>query len=191
MWPQIFDSAISDDLAAQAPNLTTAINGVHDSTNSISRKATLNSKGGKEFDHYAKNGVWGTDGSTNGDLYEDLLAPGIGDGLMAETWMNGRDPNKIPTYCKGKKCGPPDSKVTCKHSVQDIRHVQIASNRGWDETQDHSKWAVSLTKGVETTFIADMNRQFSQAKRGGGALCYRNKNIWTAFSSTIQDVDKC
>ena len=47
--------------------------------------------GGQKFTTFAKNAAW------DSDLFEDLVAPKLDNGLLAETWMNGVNP--LPSYC--------------------------------------------------------------------------------------------
>ena len=54
------------------------------------------------------------------ELYEDVVAPGLGSGLRAETWMNGATSNKIPTSCTGSDFD---------YDVEDIAVVKISVQR--------------------------------------------------------------
>lgn len=61
----------------------------------------------------------------------------------------------------------------------------------WKETQDHAKWAVGDEKS-STACVGDINRQYSQSKRGGGTLCHKSKDVWTAFDAIVSEVtDPC
>ena len=60
----------------------------------------------------------------------------------------------------------------------------------WKETQDHSKWAVSES-GARTACVGDINRQYSQAARGGGTLCYESSDLWSAFDAIVSELYLC
>ncbi len=47
---------------------------------------------------------------------------------------------------------------------------------------DHSKWAVTTDKSSFLFCIGDINRQYSQAKRGGGAVSASPPFMWCVFS---------
>ena len=75
---------------------------------------------------FAKSAAW------NSDLYEELVAPALKSGLVAQTWQNGGG-NDWP-YCTGDKAGH-------KYDVVDA----TSQSRGgieWQIHQDHSKWAI-------------------------------------------------
>ena len=41
-------------------------------------------------------------------------------------------------------------------------------------------------------WIGDINRQYSQASRGGGTLCYAKKDVFAAFDALVADInDPC
>lgn len=98
-----------------------------------------------------------------------------------ETWQNGATSIKMPNYCKSDGYA---------HNIQNVREVRFADGRSWQESQDHSKWAVSDAIG-RTACIGDINRQTSQRKRGGGTVCYNNANLWKAFDEIVSTYDEC
>jgi deoxyribonuclease-2 len=59
----------------------------------------------------------------------------------------------------------------------------------YQNTEDHSKWAVS-EQGAWIC-IGDINRQQSQAKRGGGTICMENPRIASLYRSAIDQVECC
>jgi deoxyribonuclease II len=52
----------------------------------------------------------------------------------------------------------------------------------WQNVKDHAKWAVSLQGNGDWVCVADINRQVSQAKRGGGTICFKQSPLWRALS---------
>ena len=69
-------------------------------------------------------------------------------------------------------------------------------------TQDHSKWAITidskikdhskLTSNKKTICVCDMNRQASQAKRGGGCICMeKSTRPWSQFAEIVTKAGYC
>jgi len=172
--PQLYDSGISDDLASAAPDFADFVN--DKKSDDDSNTVTFSTYSGTDFTHVVKSGSWGK------ELYEDLVAPTLDADLQVETWMNGELSNKIPSSCKGSKF---------KYNVRDVRNVTLSDDTTWDETQDHSKWAVTDSSTKATVCIGDINRQYSQSSRGGGTMCFKNKAFWSAFSKIPTGVDSC
>jgi deoxyribonuclease-2 len=119
-------------------------------------------------------------------LYEDLVEPYFHNSFMWETWMNGVNPD--PSFCTGD--GSP-----YQYNSTNIRHLTLGSE-SWKETQDHSKWGVSVgdwydNAQVQVICIGDINRQQSQNGRGGGTTCFHHTNIWITMWRAIDQVDQC
>lgn len=106
----------------------------------------------------------------------------------------------MPSAC------PPQS----QYASLNVRHVYVrAAHRGWDNTVDHSKWAVTIpppevasnaselgtnqaAQSQQVVCIGDMNRMQAQLLRGGGALCFMNNTaLWQAFRSLIYAIEGC
>lgn len=142
--------------------------------------ATLNfkSKAGKAFTLMAKSRTWGK------DFWTDLVGPTLLTDLAIETWRRGPLP------------GTEDSNN--KDDVTDVQFIDLAAlgiDMDWHYTKDHAKWAVST--GSATTgsgkpwiCIADINRQISQEKRGGGTLAFQEAALWAALSEIDQTSKK-
>lgn len=94
--------------------------------------------------------------------------------------MNGALTNKMPSFCK----------PTYLFNNININQVSLGPDVTWPETKDHSKWAIA-TSGAPIFCIGDNNRQYSQEKRGGGAVCGQNPQMWTALKSMVTGVDSC
>jgi deoxyribonuclease-2 len=58
---------------------------------------------------------------------------------------------------------------------------------------DHAKWALAYNGGqtppAKWFCAADMNRMSSQRKRGGGALCTIDDEMWDAMERIITKYD--
>ena len=50
-------------------------------------------------------------------------------------------------------------------------------------TKDHAKWGIAEANPPGYVVIADINRQVSQDKRGGGGLAFQHEGIWKALKS--------
>jgi len=169
-YPLFYDSQIPSSLQNYAPNFVAAVNGQHvkGSANNVS---SIYSKGGVQFDIFAKNKDW------NDELYEDLVAQKYNTGLQVETWQNGV--GKLPSYCT----------PSYSYNVVNIQGIQMPDGTSWKETDDHSKWAIS--NSGKYACVGDINRVSGQFKRGGGTVCTQNSQLWGAFSSIISSVDSC
>lgn len=86
---------------------------------------------------------------------------------------------QLPSYCPPQYTYP---------SIN-IRTVSLGPKITWKETQDHSKWGVTISGNIAC--IGDINRQAGQRKRGGGTYCTDDRNLWSAFNAVIADKDSC
>lgn len=119
------------------------------------------------FRLFAKNRHWGE------DFWIDLVGPGLGVNIDLETWRRGTVPSTDDN--------------DGKDDVVDILYLNIehlGAPYEWHYTKDHSKWGISETG--DWVCIADINRQTSQEKRGGGAICFRDAGLWKAMREIEQ-----
>jgi len=183
-WPEIYAKGISDDLVDQFPRFSKWIDGDHAKTSDVHSKTTaLVSHEGRAFTHYGKSHYCKkAKDDINCDLWADLIAPGLNDSLRVETWQNGPQHLKMPTFCAG------DGNYT--HDVQNVSVVEMRDGTSWLETQDHSKWGVS-TPFALSACIGDINRQYSQEKRGGGAVCFQDQDHWASFDAIVKEAFLC
>lgn len=118
------------------------------------------------------------------DLYVDLMAPELRDDLLVETWRKGAGT-------------PLTSNCSYQYKVNNVESVEltftprsgVSRTSPWSYTEDHSKWAVAVSKPA--TCVGDINRMASQAKRGGGSLCFTDSDVWRATSKSVHDVESC
>jgi deoxyribonuclease-2 len=125
------------------------------------------SRAGFDFRFLAKNRHW------NDDFWIDWVGPHLEVNLDVETWRRGMLPGTEDN------CGD--------HCVQDTLYVNLEPlgiDCEWHYTKDHSKWAVSETD--HWVCVADINRQTSQEKRGGGAICFRHEELWKDLAGIAQ-----
>uniref|UniRef100_A0A0G4GHU4 Uncharacterized protein n=1 Tax=Chromera velia CCMP2878 TaxID=1169474 RepID=A0A0G4GHU4_9ALVE len=183
--PKFYHKKVSQNLAKKAPELASALGGEFQSRHKTrasgesSSMKQIETWNGKEFTSFAKSAGWGDEREEcDKDIYYGLVAPSLASNLYAETWMRGDE--------FGTCCGD-------DYEVTDIKEMQM-SDVSWSETHDHSKWAVSSpdTSGKDSwVCIGGVNRMHSQAKRGGGTLCFEETNLQKALLSSIVDSDEC
>ena len=82
-FPQVYDSKISAAHAAQLPTLAGVFKGQHDDGTTADTFQVV-TVGGTVVTVFAKTRNWGK------ELYGDFVAPTLGDGLLVESWLNGR-----------------------------------------------------------------------------------------------------
>jgi len=122
----------------------------------------FHSRGGESFRMIAKNRHW------DDDFWVHLVGPHLGADIEVETWRRGTRP----------------SKRDGSHVVQDVLEIDLKKlgvDVFWNYTKDHAKWATSAK--ADWVCVADINRDTSQEKRGGGTICFRNKKLWKALRS--------
>lgn len=69
------------------------------------------------------------------------------------------------------------------HHLDDVLHMSLAAlgiDYEWGYTHDHAKWGISETD--DWVVIADINRDPSQEKRGGGGVAFQHPLIWKFLS---------
>lgn len=128
---------------------------------------SFQSKAGYPFRFLAKNRHW------HDDFWIDWVGPRLGVNLDVETWRRGTLPQTEDN--------------DGAHDVEDTLYVNLEPlevNCEWHYTKDHSKWAVSETE--HWVCVADINRQTSQEKRGGGAICFQHELLWKDLSQVAQ-----
>lgn len=129
--------------------------------------------GGATFTSFAKTGEWGK------ELYRDLVAPKLSSNLSVETWRLG-----TTDFLK--------SDCTTNPQVTTVSYIEIdQANYRFSASRDHSKWAVSNSTSEHWICIGDINRQDTQAKRGGGTVCQNSVEISDFYRDIIRDCDPC
>ncbi|HYP21613.1 MAG TPA: deoxyribonuclease II family protein, partial [Chloroflexia bacterium] len=129
---------------------------------------TFLSRGGKTFRSIAKSRLW------DQDLWTDLVGPSLGVDLDVESWRRGAI--------------PPDEDSDKRDWVADDIGIDLRpldARYYWQNAKDHAKWAVSY-EGGGWVCVADINRQVSQDKRGGGAVCFQEPGLWAALSKIVK-----
>lgn len=182
MFALVYNSNITRKLRGMIPQLRELkLEGERSGLGKKDRLASLDqmitTRGGKQFELFSKSS------NLEGDMYAGWLASQLESSLFVETWRNGiGDP-------LGSDC------PTDKHQVTNIKDLRLISKSKklftWQYFKDHSKWAITDTPEDGVVCLADINRMASQFKRGGGAICLRDPQVWSVFSDTIEDLEPC
>lgn len=127
------------------------------------------SKAGMPFRSIAKSRVWGR------DFWNDAVGPDLKVDLDVESWRRGAI--------------PPDEDSNKTDNIEDCTAIDLGPvgfPYAWPETKDHAKWAASLKGNGDWICVADINRQISQDKRGGGAICFQHSPLWSSLAKIDQ-----
>lgn len=127
---------------------------------------TVTSLGGQAFTVFSKSAA------LDDDLYEALVAPHFQKDFIAETWQNGA--GKIPPWKKGREHA---------FTIENDGVVSFPGHEQFKESEDHSKWAVSMDGQVFC--VGDINRQVGQTHRGGGTTCISDARYARQILNTI------
>ncbi|GMQ23324.1 deoxyribonuclease II family protein [Algoriphagus sp. oki45] len=136
----------------------------------------LKTQAGMPLRFISKNKAWSeikSGDQTGKDFWKDLVGPELGSNMDVETWR------------RGMVFGDQDSGK--KEKTMDVVDVNLGKagfeGYGWTYDQDHSKWGFSCESKSHWLVIADINRQLSQEKRGGGGLAFENFQLWNFLSA--------
>lgn len=143
---------------------------------------SFKSKAGKDFQLIAKSRFWGK------DFWIDLVSPELKTDLVVETWRRGTVADSTDST----------SSLLDEDVLKLNFKVSQTLNYEWRYTKDHAKWAVAIKDKANTdpwVCIADLNRMVSQEKRGGGSICFQDRNLWEALVNAeeklhLQNQDK-
>jgi deoxyribonuclease-2 len=130
---------------------------------------TFLSRGGRTFRSIAKSRLWGR------DLWTDLVGPTLGVDLDVESWRRGAIPSDEDSN---------NQEWVADDIAIDLR--PLGSLYSWQNAKDHAKWALSCEDNDGWVCVADINRQDSQAKRGGGSICFQESQLWADLSKIVK-----
>ncbi|WP_395377370.1 deoxyribonuclease II family protein [Marinicella sp. W31] len=159
--PQIYSSRLPDSLQQESA-IRTLVNTSEMPKNTQPSTIHFSSRAGQDFQCFAKNRAWGE------DFWIDLVAHELKTTVDVESWRRG----SIPATTDPDDDGHADD-------VQFVNLKKLGIDSEWKYTHDHSKWAIAESKPV--VLVADINRQTSQEKRGGGAIGFTNEKLWAAL----------
>lgn len=193
--PHIYDSYAPQSLLTQHPPLALLLQKLFIHTAPWLLTAKLRTAQNTTFVSFAKNGHF------EQDVYEAALGVTLRTDVLASTWRNGRG-GRLPPACNGE-AGP---RVL---DVLQMRFDQASGNASlaFDNSEDHSKWAVSLP-GQPTAeqeapsrdrdaddqgyvCVGSLNRMQSQLPRGGETMCFRNAMLHGLLLGSVVSHDTC
>lgn len=120
--------------------------------------------------YFAKSTQW------NNELYAACVAPALRASLAVESWIRGS--------ATGPACGK-------AQQVLDVQALAYPFINPFSETNDHSKWAVSLNATSSWVCPADINRMSTQFVRGGSAFCFQDPVLASALRKAISATNQC
>jgi deoxyribonuclease-2 len=165
--PQTYGCVIPKSLANDSP-LRILSQGVDLDSKDPPVSGHVRTKGGHTFRVFAKNRAW------DDDLWRDLVAIELGVDISVETWRR----LALSRDAEGGKEAKGD-----KEDVDDVRYINL-EHLGipyeWHFTKDHAK--LGTAKEYDWIVGADINRDESQAKRGGGALAFQSRLLWEGLT---------
>lgn len=101
--------------------------------------------------------------------------------LFVQTWLLSNTPEK--QICE------------LKYHVNNADAYKLTDNNSttytWETKNDHSKWAISTEPNSDIICIGDLNRTEQQKLRGGGAMCFANKELHEVMLQMITKTDPC
>ncbi len=172
--PNFYGSVVPSSLGKQYPTLVALLAG---SRATGSNSATIQSlTGAISVEHFGKTG------STDKDLYEDVVQPYYQLGFYWETWR--RSPF-MSTYCT----------PTYAFDSINVNELTFGGSpvHSFKYTQDHCKWGISVNGTSTETIVCvgDNNRMQSQWPRGGGTGCINIPALHSAMLAMITAADTC
>ena len=171
--PQVFTCSRIPKSLDQSDPLAQLTQTINPNAPGDSHVLEFHSRGGKPFKLIAKNRKWG------GDFWNQLVGPALGVCMDVETWIRGAIPSEHDSDAPGAL------NLKGKEEVFDIKSIDLTPLGvpwKWPETKDHAKWGIGVDE--DWVCVGDINRMISQEKRGGGAIAFQEKALWTALSKT-------
>merc|ERR1711962_559501 len=172
--PHISDSNLPSAWKEDFHHIHDLISGSFIKREPFSRTVGLESAGGVKFTHFGKTGDW------HHDLYHNLVATSLKVDLITETWQHGH--GNLGPSCKGD------------YTVVDVSRVGIKTptqHYTFKTYDDHSKYAISTDSKNPYVCVGDINRQYSQFKRGGGTMCIKDARLWKTFKKMVLKAASC
>ncbi|XP_033836647.1 deoxyribonuclease-2-alpha [Periophthalmus magnuspinnatus] len=193
--PHVYDCHVPEALASLVPSLSTLCRKSRPSrrapplydkpwlspfqappplTPVSNRSVVLNSSEGTAFISFAKGAAF------NNDLYHSWVARELHCPLLVQFWV--RSTGVLPSDCS--------EGVT----VLNIQLLSPGPSPSFNNTVDHSKWAVSpegAQAGGGWVCVGDINRNHAEERRGGGTVCLQDPLVWKAYRSAALQCQDC
>jgi len=139
---------------------------------------------------------FGKNGQTGSDLWEDYVAPGLQVGFNVESWCGGdfRDSTGCqPSDCAGRPIvnpsTPQSGSSTYAYDSVCITRLDYGNGNYFDTKHNHAKFGMARKTSSNIVCIADINRQVTQRKRGGGALCFQHSSFYSLMNGAIKGLN--
>uniref|UniRef100_A0A147BGZ2 Putative deoxyribonuclease ii n=1 Tax=Ixodes ricinus TaxID=34613 RepID=A0A147BGZ2_IXORI len=176
-YPNIYDSYAPEEMLSGHPALSLLLQNKFIRTPPWVLMAPLKDVKKNAFLSFAKHG------RLDKDVYADVVASSLETSLLASTWRNGPG-GRLPAEC--------DQQFTVTN-VDGVRFPFGRTNQSltFSNTEDHSKWAISMQGSKGYVCIGSLNRMKSQFRRGGETLCFRSPVIYKLLYRTVMSVDDC
>lgn len=166
--PHLYDTVFPSSYKPIYGNISKLVNGGY-TTAKLCASDILITQGNVQFQLFGKTEQW------NNDLYSACVTPIYQTDVWTETWIRGS--------AEGPNC------PTTGYNTLDIQGLDFGNGMNWSETNDHSKWAIAINKGI--VCIGDINRMTTQYSRGGGTACISNSVLFKAFQTAVTGTDTC
>ena len=181
--PKIYGGYIPSALASDLTEIQELLDG-NQRTDVDSDVLVWNSTAGTTYYQPAKSKNW------DKDLWDDLIAPYFETPLNVETWLKGNG-GRQSSICNNSDVPPGTHTKEQPYSVYQVSVVNMPNGDSWTVLQDHSKYGFSVQSSSLVTCVGDINRMCSQERRGGGALCFEDEGVHSAFQDVAYDVEAC
>lgn len=109
------------------------------------------------------------------DLYHAWVAPALQTDLLVQFWR--------------RSTGVLESDCSPSYKILNIYMLSPGQHLTFKATEDHSKWAVSVSGSW--VCVGDINRNEAEERRGGGTVCHQNSVVWKAYRTTALQCDSC
>ncbi|KAK7095411.1 hypothetical protein V1264_006822 [Littorina saxatilis] len=171
-YPYVYDSNLPGAIGRDFPKLGLLMNNTRMRRPPYSSvRADLVSLAGMPLTSFAKFTYF------EADLYDALIAPTLKTALVVESWLNSQFPS--PNNCSSP------------YRVYNGYAVTLPGHKVYfKDIEDHSKYAVSFPPN-NWVCIGGMNRITKEYKRGGGALCFQNQQVWNTYWKTVTLFHAC
>lgn len=114
------------------------------------------------------------------DVYSCLVAPTLRCSLLVSSWQNGAG-GRVPNHCNG-------TFTVANVNVGMNFKLGVGVSKPVKNTVDHGKLAISNSKDNPYVCVGTLNRMFSQQRRGGETLCFKNKVLHGLLLTTVDSV---
>ncbi|CAN9500367.1 unnamed protein product [Ophioblennius macclurei] len=165
LYPRFYNCSVPDAFSADLPQLVQLCEGSKPQLTSNKRVEQLFSAQGEKFVSFVKSEHFVD------DIYTGWVAQALDADLLVESWQSLG--HKLPSNCS-----------LPKHTMNMMR-VRLSESALFLSYHDHSKWCVSQAYEDQVVCLGDLNRVWSQLRRGGGLVCAFNPVMYKAFRQAV------